>query len=108
MIHLEEVRLHYTHQLQRWGGEGGRSMKTDLLQMPGPANGGTALVRVEALGPSGRSVGYGSADARLAGAHDSGRVLECAELLAKIDALAGALKTMPTSPGTITSGRTAP
>lgn len=106
MEHLEEVRLHYARQLQRWGTAGGRSIKTELLQVPAAANGGTALVRAEAMGRSGRSVGYGSADARLAGTSDPGRLLECAELLAKIDSLAESLKTMQSASGEASARRT--
>ncbi len=93
-LQLEEVRLAYARQLYRWGTLGGRSLKTELLQMPDVANGGTALVRAEAIGRSGRFLGYGSADAALVGSNDPGRLLECAEALAKLDALRSALATL--------------
>ena len=91
-VNLEELRLHYGRQIQRWGDLGGRSLKAEVLRMPGTATNGAALVRVEALARANRSVGYGSADAGLLGSNDAGRLLECAELLAKIDAVTVALK----------------
>src|ERR1051326_7700202 len=106
-MNLEDVRLRYARQLQRWGELGGRSVKAEVLQMPDAANSWTALMRVEALARANRSIGYGSADVGLLGSSDPGRLLECAELLAKVDALSIALKAMQAASGETTSDNAA-
>lgn len=106
---LEEIRLSYARQLHRWGSMGGRSLQVELIQMPDAENGGTALVRAEVVGIAGQFLGYGSADSRLIGSSDPGRLLECAELLAKQDALSQALKmTQPASGDLVSASPTRP
>src|SRR5579859_1106990 len=94
-VSLEELRLQYGRLLKRWSMAGGRGLKVDFLQAPGVGNNYLALARAEALGRSGKSVGYGSAHPGLVGSTEPGVLLECAELLAKVDALSAALRTMP-------------
>lgn len=106
-VNVEELRLQYARLLDRWGALGGRSVKADFLQVPNIGNKEVALVRVEARGQPGLFVGYGSADPLLLGSQEAGKLLECAELLAKLDALSTALRASQSTAGNARSGLSA-